>query len=112
MTLMNMYTNQRCIIFDESRNLGSKGRYFVIACIDTTNYKALHNIMHRKLGIAKKKFSELAKLHSHEIKAQEAYPCIKYHILECIITCQIRTFMVLFLYNLNKIMLDGCVSLL
>lgn len=83
---MNMYTNQRCIIFDESGNLGSSGRYFVIACIDTTNYKALHNIMHRKLGIAKKKFSELAKLHSHEIKAKEAYPCIKYHILECIAT--------------------------
>lgn len=81
---MNMYTNQRCIIFDESGNLGSKGRYFIIACIDTTNYKTLHNIMHRKLGIAKKKFSELAKLHSHEIKAKEAYPCIKYHILECI----------------------------
>lgn len=79
-----MYTNQRCIIFDESGNLGSKGRYFIIACIDTTNYKTLHNIMHRKLGIAKKKFSELAKLHSHEIKAKEAYPCIKYHILECI----------------------------
>lgn len=51
---MNMYTNQRCIIFDESGNLGSKGRYFIIACIDTINYKTLHNIMHRKLGIAKR----------------------------------------------------------
>lgn len=81
---MKMYKGERCIIFDESGNLGSQGRYFVIACIDTLNYKALHNIMHRKLGIAKIKFPELATLHSHEIKAKEAYPCIKYHLLECI----------------------------
>ena len=87
---MNMYTNQRCIIFDESGNLGTKGRYFVIACIDTMDYKSLHNIMHRKLGLAKKKFTELAKLHSHEIKAKEAYPCVKYHILECIATKDVK----------------------
>lgn len=40
-----MYTNERCIIFDESGNMGNSGRYFVIACIDTTECKALHNIM-------------------------------------------------------------------
>lgn len=44
-----MYKDQRCLIFDESGNLGSDGRYFVIACIDTTNAKSLHNIMKRKL---------------------------------------------------------------
>ena len=71
--------NERYLIFDESGNLGSSGRYFVIACIDTNNYKALHNIMHKKLGIAKKMFHELSILHSNEIKAKEAYPCIKYH---------------------------------
>ncbi len=76
--------NERYLIFDESGNLGSSGRYFVIACIDTNNYKALHNIMHKKLGIAKKMFHELSILHSNEIKAKDAYPCIKYHILECI----------------------------
>lgn len=32
--------NERYLIFDESGNLGSSGRYFVIACIDTSNYKA------------------------------------------------------------------------
>ena len=53
------YTNERCLIFDESGNLGSSGRYFVIACIDTKNYKALHNIMKRKLGIAKRQFNIL-----------------------------------------------------
>lgn len=76
--------NERYLIFDESGNLGNSGRYFVIACIDTNSYKSLHNIMHKKLGIAKQKFPELSALHSNEIKAKEAYPCIKYHILECI----------------------------
>lgn len=87
---MKMYNDQRCIIFDESGNLGSNGRYFVIACINTMNYKSLYNTMHKKLGKAKQKFPELSKLHAHEIKANEAYPCIKYHILECITEKDIR----------------------
>lgn len=78
------YSTERCLIFDESGNLGSSGRYFVIACIDTNDFKALHNVMKRKLGIAKRQFQELACLHSHEIKAKDAYPSIKYHILEVI----------------------------
>lgn len=79
-----MYSNQRYLIFDESGNLGTSGRYFVISCIDTKNAKSLHNIMKRKLKIAKDKFPELGNLHVHEIKAKDAYPCIKYHLLECI----------------------------
>jgi hypothetical protein len=79
-----MYSNQRCLIFDESGNLGVSGRYFIIACIDTKNAKSLHNIMKRKLKVAKTKFQELGSLHAHEIKAKDAYPCIKYHLLECI----------------------------
>ncbi len=78
------YRNERCIIFDESGNLGASGRYFVIACIDTKNYKSLHNIMVRKLGIARKQFPEIINGHAHEIKATDAHPCVKYHILECI----------------------------
>ena len=78
------YKNERCLIFDESGNLGSVGRYFVIACIDTHDYKSLHNIMKKKLGVAKQLFQELACLHSNEIKAKDAYPCIKHHILETI----------------------------
>lgn len=78
------YSGQRCLIFDESGNLGNSGRYFVIACIDTCNYKALHNVMKKKLGVAKQLFQELACLRSNEIKAKDAYPCIKYHILETI----------------------------
>lgn len=79
-----MYTNERCIIFDESGNLGKSGRYFVIACIDTKNCKALHNIIKRKLKIADSKFPDMKNGHAHEIKAKDAYPCVKYHILECI----------------------------
>ena len=79
-----MYKNERCIIIDESGNLGKKGRYFVIACIDTKNAKSLHNIMKRKLKEAKNIFPKLGNTHAHEIKAAEAYPCVKYHILECI----------------------------
>lgn len=72
------------VLFLMNRNLGNSGRYFVIACIDTNSYKPLHNIMKRKLKLAKQMFQELACLHSNEIKAKDAYPCIKYHILETI----------------------------
>lgn len=85
-----MYNNERCIIFDESGNLGKSGRYFVIACIDTTEYKSLHNIMKRKLKRAKDIFPELGITHAHEVKANEAYPCVKYHLLECIVSKKIK----------------------
>lgn len=71
------YRNEHCIIFDESGNLGSAGRYFVIACIDTKNYKSLHNIMVRKLGLARKQFPEIINGHAHEIKAADAHPLCK-----------------------------------
>ena len=74
----------RYLIFDESGNLGSKGRYFVISCIDTENYKPLYNIMQRKILQAQNSFPCLGALHTHEIKAKDAYPCVKYHIAECI----------------------------
>ncbi len=81
-----MYDNERCLIFDESGNLGASGRYFVISCIDTKNAKSLHNVMKRKLKQAGDKFPELKALHAHEIKAKDAYPCVKYHLLECIVS--------------------------
>lgn len=84
------YSNERCIFIDESGNLGYCGRYFVIAFIDTRNSKALHNIMHTKLGVARKLFPELAKLHTNEIKAKDAYPCVKTHILESIVSKEVK----------------------
>ena len=78
-----MFKNERCVIFDESGNLGTDGRYFVIACVDTMECKPLHNLMKNKLRQAKKAFPVL-QAHTHEIKAAEAYPCVKHHILESI----------------------------
>lgn len=84
-----MSKDERCLIIDESGNLGRQGRYFVIACIDTTNRKALHNIMRRKLGVAKTMFPNMV-AHSNEVKACDAYPAVKYHILECISSKEVK----------------------
>lgn len=62
-----MYDNERCLIFDESGNLGTSGRYFVISCIDTKNAKSLHNIMKRKLKQAGIAFPDLVGTHAHEM---------------------------------------------
>ena len=77
-----MYKNERCLVFDESGNLGSDGKYFVIACIDTYDYKSVYNSMKRKIKQAKDLFPKLGEMHQYEIKAKDAYPCVKYHILE------------------------------
>jgi len=84
-----MYSGERCLIFDESGNLGADGRYFVIACVDTKNAKALHNIMKRKLKTANQLFPKIKKGHANEIKAKDAYPCVKYHIIESIISKEV-----------------------
>ena len=98
-----MYNNERCLIFDESGNLGASGRYFVISCIDTMNAKSLHNIMKRKLKQAGNMFPALAAMHSHEIKAKDAYPCVKYHILESIISKDISiSYIVVDLQHIEK----------
>ena len=75
---------ERYIIFDDSGNMGVSGNYFLISFIDTKDAKSLHNIMKRKIGEAKKVFPSLANIHQNEIKANEAYPAVKQHILECI----------------------------
>lgn len=74
----------RTIIIDESGNLGSEGNYFVIACVDTMNPKALKNIMRKKIHQAEKLFPEIKKGHAHEVKAKDAFPAVKHHMLECI----------------------------
>ncbi len=80
---------QRYLLFDESGNLGASGRYFVISCIDLYDCKSLYNIMKRKIAQARTVFPELALLHTHEVKAKDAYPAIKYHIAECIASKQL-----------------------
>ena len=102
-----MYTNERCLIFDESGNLGTSGRYFIISCIDTVNAKSLHNIMKRKLKQAGDKFPELKCMHAHEIKAKDAYPCVKYHILESILSKEISiSYIVIDLYYIEERLLQ------
>ena len=76
----------RYLIFDESGNLGSSGRYFVIACVDTGSYKSLQNFMRNKLRKVKKKYPQLGQKHAHEIKANEAFPAVRLHILESLCT--------------------------
>ena len=98
-----MYNNERCLIFDESGNLGASGRYFVISCIDTMNAKSLHNIMKRKLKQAGNMFPALAAMQSHEIKAKEAYPCVKYHIGVSVISKDISiSYIVVDLQHIEK----------
>lgn len=80
----------RYLVFDESGNLGSSGRYFVISCIDTTELKPLYNIMKRKIHQAQIQFPDLAALHRYEIKAKDAYPAVKHHIAECIVRKNIK----------------------
>lgn len=104
---MSQYANQRCLVFDESGNLGHSGRYFVIACIDTNSYKELYNIIKRKMGRARILFPELASLHAHEIKAKDAYPSVKYHIMECIASKELSiSYIVLDLKHIEPRLLD------
>jgi hypothetical protein len=80
---MNDPWKTRTLIFDESGNLGVGGRYFVISCIDTKNPKELHNIMKKKIKIAKDIFPQVTR-DGYEIKGSNAYPSIKHHILESV----------------------------
>lgn len=57
--------------FDESGNLGKKGKYFVIACILTKHPKKLHNTMKKTLKKIKKDNPELI-FDGHELKANRA----------------------------------------
>ena len=67
------------LYLDESGNLGSLGRYFVIAGIETTNSKPLHNVM--KKSILKIKTTFDCFKHLQEIKASDSSPIIKDFVL-------------------------------
>lgn len=115
----------RTLIFDESGNLGSSGRYFAIACVDTNEPRPLHIVMKKAILKARNKFPNLNK-HTVELKANEAYPCVKHYILEKIISKDVRISYVVadlkyvksemlrdtnLLYNfLMKILIDNIIS--
>lgn len=103
---MKYNKNEKYIIFDESGNLGQSGRYFVISCIETDYYKSVYNLMHKKINQAKKVFPELS-IHNNEIKAKDAYPMVKYHILECLTSKNIKIhYIVADLLHIDKKLLD------
>lgn len=66
--------------FDESGNLGTKGKYFVIACIITKEPKSLHNTMKKTLKKVKKDHPNL-EFNGHELKANKASKVVKELIL-------------------------------
>jgi len=66
--------------FDESGNLGRKGRYFTIACVEmNSSTKPLSNVMKKSIVKTKKYFSDFKNY--KEIKASDAYPPIKDYFL-------------------------------
>ncbi len=66
--------------FDESGNLGKKGKYFVIACILTKKQKSLHNTMKKTLKKIKNNNPELH-FDGHELKANKASKNVKEFII-------------------------------
>lgn len=75
--------------FDESGNLGSKGDYFVIACIITKNHKSLHNTMKKTLKKLKKENPNL-KFDGHELKASKVSKDTKKHVITRICNADIE----------------------
>lgn len=74
--------------FDESGNLGKKGRYFTIACVAGSELKPLKNVMNRSITNVKNKFPQFKD--SREIKASESNPIIKDYMLRKIATKNIE----------------------
>ncbi|MDY0395450.1 DUF3800 domain-containing protein [Virgibacillus halophilus] len=74
--------------FDESGNMGRKGRYFTIACVETHNTKPLINVMKKACLKVKKEFPHLTG--NREIKASDSFPVIKDYILRRIVTKDIK----------------------
>lgn len=79
--MLSLTTKDKTLIFDESGNMGTSGRYFVISCIETNNPKEIHNIVKKKLLKVKKDFPK-SKFQGCELKAAKALPAIKELILK------------------------------
>lgn len=77
------------LYFDESGNLGAKGRYFVIACIITENPKSLENKMKKVLLYIKKNYKNL-NWNGYELKANSCKPYIKEIIYKSMIEKDIK----------------------
>src|SRR5689334_4142147 len=91
--------------FDESGNMGQRGRYFTIACVETDNNKPLNNVMRKTVLKAKKQFETYK--NCKEIKASEAYPCVKDYFLNKIASKNLKVrYIVADLLHVNKELKD------
>lgn len=70
--------------FDESGNMGSRGKYFTIACVQTNNPKSLKNVMKKTVLKVKKKFPKFEEY--PEIKASDASMIVKDFFLRKIVS--------------------------
>ncbi|MBU9674666.1 DUF3800 domain-containing protein [Planococcus sp. CP5-4] len=70
--------------FDESGNMGSQGKYFTIACVQTTNVKPLKNVMKKAVVKTKEVFPKFQR--HNEIKASDASMIIKDYFLRKIVS--------------------------
>ena len=68
------------VFIDESGNLGTSGRYFVISAVYCKNYKKAHRFMKNRITKAKNTFPKM-RCSINEIKSVNAYPCVKHKIL-------------------------------
>jgi hypothetical protein len=91
--------------FDESGNLGSQGRFFTIACIETTVTKPLCNVMKKAVQKTKETFPQFAL--ENEIKASDSYPLIKDYFLRKIATKDVSIrYIVADLHHVKKKLLE------
>lgn len=74
--------------FDESGNMGTRGRYFTIACVETYNTKPLENVMKKIILKTRKKFSKYEEM--KEIKAKDAGIVVKDYFLRSICSKNVR----------------------
>lgn len=99
--------NKIYLFFDESGNLGTDGRFFVISCIETMNKSSVKNIIKKCILKSKEIFPNM-KYGSKELKAKNAYPCVKDFILKKIYSKDIKIhYIVIDLYHVDqRLLLD------
>ncbi|MCD8500711.1 MAG: DUF3800 domain-containing protein [Bacillaceae bacterium] len=91
--------------FDESGNMGKKGKYFTIACVEMSNTKPLINVMKKATLKAKKEFSNYANV--TEFKASDSNPVIKDFLLRKIASKDLAVrYVVADLEHVKKRLLD------
>jgi hypothetical protein len=85
-----MKKSDRSLMFDESGDLGGRGRYFVLACVETREWWWLHNAMKDKLAQIKGIFPFFANRHEVKASVLYAFPTIKEEVLATIAEQNVR----------------------